>query len=137
MPDIQPIPAITYAGSPDDRDVSQYIAPPYDVLSKEDKRELLAACTRNVVAIDLPHVPAGEVGPDDTYQRAGDTFRRWLDQGILTRRAQSAMFVYQQSYSPPAPPEHPPDTALRIKSRMLVAKQPRCSSAAGCSPMSN
>ena len=96
MPPIRPIPAIQYAGAPD---VSARIAPPYDVLDETAKAALLATDEHNIVAVDLPHLPAKTVGPDSTYHAAGERYRSWLKQGVLHRRDRPAMFVYQQTYT--------------------------------------
>ena len=57
MPLIRPVRAIQYA-TPSDGDLSSLIAPPYDVLDQAAKRQLLDADEHNIVAIDLPHLPA-------------------------------------------------------------------------------
>lgn len=75
MPRIHPIPAIQYAAPPG-ANVSDRIAPPYDVLDKASKGALVAASADNIVTVDLPHVPAKTLGPEVTYERAGDTWRR-------------------------------------------------------------
>jgi uncharacterized protein (DUF1015 family) len=98
MPTIRPIPAIRYARAADGGDVSALIAPPYDVLDARTKGALLAQSEHNIVAVDLPHLPAKAVGPDETYERAGRLFRQWMDAGVLVRDSQPAMYVYQQSY---------------------------------------
>lgn len=95
MPQIRPIPAITFAPG----DLSTRIAPPYDVLNQAGKDKLLAMDGRNIVAIDLPHLPAKTVGPDATYEKAGQTFRHWLEQGELAQRDKPAIFAYQQTYT--------------------------------------
>ena len=121
MPLIRPIPAITYLKT-QDHDVSAFICPPYDVLDKEDKRELLKGSTRNLVAVDLPHLPAKTVGPDEVYDQAGNTFRRWLDQGILNRRDHPALFVYQQTFQDPREAGgSSDDTGAALRRRGLVA----------------
>ena len=97
MAQIRPIPAIHY-GADVGRDLSTLIAPPYDVLDAAAKGELLGRDGRNIVAVDLPHLPAKTVGPDAVYAQAGDTFRAWLAQGVLTRRRSPALFAYQQTY---------------------------------------
>ncbi len=96
MPQIKPIPAITYTIH-SDGDASSLVAPPYDVLTNEDKRDLLASCTRNIVAIDLPHLPVGRVGPDEVYQHAGETFRPGIA-GVARQLATTP-----RPPSPPAP----------------------------------
>jgi uncharacterized protein (DUF1015 family) len=98
MPSIRPIPAIGFdiASS---RDLSSKIAPPYDVLDASAKAALLQRDPHNIVAVDLPHLPAKTVGPDSTYHAAGELYRQWLAQGVLVRRDRPAMFVYQQTYA--------------------------------------
>jgi uncharacterized protein (DUF1015 family) len=68
------------------------------VLDEAGKARLLGVDPRNIVAIDLPHLPAKTVGPDAVYEKAGEVFRAWLAEGTLVRRATPAIFVYQQTY---------------------------------------
>lgn len=96
MPDIRPIPALVYADGPDVTDV---IAPPYDVLDADSKAALLAQSRHNIAAVDLPHLPAKTLGPDEAYEGAGAAFSEWLEAGVLVRRQAPAIYVYQQSYS--------------------------------------
>ena len=79
-------------------DVGPFIAPPYDVLSADDKRKLLEACPRNIVAVDLPVVPPKEAGPDEVYRAAADMLRQWMSQGVLTQESQPAIYAYEQSF---------------------------------------
>lgn len=94
MPKLYPIRAIRYPG----RDLSTKIAPPYDVLDEGPKRELLDRDPSNIVAIDLPVTPPKTVGPDEAYEQAGATFRRWLAQGVLMSGAEPAVFAYEQVF---------------------------------------
>ena len=98
MPIIRPIPAICYA-VPAGGDVSGLIAPPYDVLDEAQKDFLLRRSPHNLVAVDLPHLPAKTVGPDEVYVQAGARFSDWVDRGILERRADACMFVYRQTFT--------------------------------------
>lgn len=98
MPQIHPIAAITYVAGPAG-DISSRIAPPYDVLNEASKAALLAKNEHNIVAIDLPHLPAKTVGPDETYAKAGDMYRAWLDQKVLVQSAKPAIYAYQQTYT--------------------------------------
>ncbi len=98
MPVIRAIDAVCYS-TRQGSDVSRYIAPPYDVLDAAGKDALLREESHNVVAIDLPQVPAKTVGPDAVYEGAAQMYERWLAQRVLERRDQPALFVYQQVYS--------------------------------------
>ncbi|MGC9454921.1 MAG: DUF1015 domain-containing protein [Phycisphaerae bacterium] len=95
--DIRPFRGWRYR--PQDGDVSDLIAPPYDVLGPEDKRELLDRCGNNIVAVDLPHVPASELGPDEDYVAAAEALEEWKRQGVLVREEAPAVYAYQQSYT--------------------------------------
>jgi len=80
-------------------DVSGHIAPPYDVLDAAQKQALLDGCERNIVDIDLPHVPPHDAGPDAVYTAAADTLRGWLADGTLTQETAPALYVYDQTYA--------------------------------------
>ena len=95
MAAISPFAAIRYP-QPKQSDL---VAPPYDVLSAGDKSKLLTRSGHNIVAIDLPHIPPSEAGPNSVYETAGHTFRRWLESGVLKRDAKAAFYAYQQTYS--------------------------------------
>jgi uncharacterized protein (DUF1015 family) len=98
MPQLFPISAVTFNPSDSAGDISSYIAPPYDVLDQGPKENLLQRDPHNIVAIDLPVTPPKTVGPDSAYHEAGQTFRHWLDSGVLQRSAQPAVFAYEQEY---------------------------------------
>ncbi|MDP7162539.1 MAG: DUF1015 domain-containing protein [Phycisphaerae bacterium] len=83
----------------DDRDVSTLIAPPYDVVSAGCKRALLAGCERNIVAVDLPHVPPEQAGPDRAYARAAETLDQWKAGGLLVQDERPCVYLYQQTYT--------------------------------------
>jgi len=102
MPQVFPFRAVEFARQTDSSgtgDVSTLIAPPYDVLDSASKAALLGRNAKNVVAIDLPHLPAKELGPAETYAAAGATFRNWLADGTLIRSAAPRMFAYRQTFN--------------------------------------
>lgn len=96
MPNVYPFEAIQYHGGKGD--ASLLVAPPYDVLDAKAKQHLLAKHERNIVAIDLPHVPAKELGPQESYDAANTTLQLWLREGTLKRRDRPAMFAYRQTF---------------------------------------
>jgi len=86
-----------FAGA--DGDVSGHIAPPYDILSAQQKQALLDVCSLNVVAIDLPHVPPKDAGPDEVYARAAKQLAQWQTAGVLIRDNKPSIYVYDQTYT--------------------------------------
>jgi len=79
-------------------DVSDLIAPPYDIVSRRDKDELLSRNERNIVAVDLPHVPAQQEGPPEAYQAAAAALSEWKASGVLIQEARAALYAYEQSF---------------------------------------
>ena len=98
MAEIRPFQAIRYDHRPLDGDLSTRIAPPYDVLDQTDKNALLAKSDRNIVAIDLPHIPPKSLGPQEVYDRSARTLQTWLTDGTLVRETQPALYVYHQRF---------------------------------------
>jgi uncharacterized protein (DUF1015 family) len=97
MPAVFPFRAVQYKqGS---GDVSALVAPPYDVLDAKAKQALLQKDQHNIVAIDLPHTPAKELGPPAAYEGAAKAYRDWLKSGVLSRRSEPAMFAYRQTFT--------------------------------------
>ncbi len=97
MPGVYPFRAIQYrAGS---GEVSDLVAPPYDVLDAEAKARLLARNPSNIVGIDLPHVPAKQLGPKEAYESAASSYQNMLASGTLSQRAAPAMFAYRQTFT--------------------------------------
>ena len=80
-------------------DISGFIAPPYDVLTADDKQALLDKCDRNIVAVDLPYVPPKRVGPDKVYAAAAAKIKEWQASGLLGQDDSPCLYVYEQTYS--------------------------------------
>lgn len=96
MPAVYPFRAIQYHEGRGD--VSANVAPPYDVMGQREREALLEADPTNIVKIDLPHVPAKELGPPEAYLGAAEALRAFLDEGVLTKRDRPAMFAYRQTF---------------------------------------
>jgi uncharacterized protein (DUF1015 family) len=79
-------------------DVSNLIAPPYDVLEERGKSALQAKHPNNIVSVDLPFMPPKSVGPDAVYEAANATLQQWLAAGVLQKDGRAALYPYTQSY---------------------------------------
>ncbi|MCW2811730.1 MAG: hypothetical protein JWP61_2188, partial [Friedmanniella sp.] len=87
MPRFEPFPAIRFTG-----DLTDLVAPPYDVLSEADVAEMQARSPHNIVHVDVPR------GGEDRYQRAAAVLQTWLDQGILRREPDPSFTVYRMRF---------------------------------------
>ncbi|HEV3461144.1 MAG TPA: DUF1015 domain-containing protein [Candidatus Dormibacteraeota bacterium] len=99
MATVRPFQGILY--DPKRVDLSQVLAPPYDVIGPADQRRYYRQDPHNVVRLI-----AGEVHPTDTpddnkYTRAAGFFQQWLADGILRREAGPGLYVYRHQFVDP------------------------------------
>jgi uncharacterized protein (DUF1015 family) len=98
MADIAPFAALRYDHTRLSGDLSAVLAPPYDVLDQREKDALLAQHERNIVGIDLPHIPPKSAGPAEAYEASAKMLAAWQAEGVLVREAQPALYVYHQTF---------------------------------------
>ncbi len=98
MAEVAPLAAIRFDAAPTDGDVSHLLAPPYDVLDQADKDALLAGSDRNIVAIDLPHLPPKSAGPPEAYEKSAQMLNKWLADGTFVREKNPALYLYHQQF---------------------------------------
>jgi uncharacterized protein (DUF1015 family) len=95
--DVRPFRAVRYA-APAGADVSSLTAPPYDVVTQEQRDALLADDPHNVVALELPEGALDEEAPGNRYETGARRWREWLDSGVLLPDDAPAVFVLEQRY---------------------------------------
>ncbi len=89
MPEIRPFRGILYNQSK--VDISQVVAPPYDVISPEQQAHLYDRDQYNVVRLVLGR-------EEDRYTTAAQHFERWQKEKILMRDQQPAIYVLVQTF---------------------------------------
>ena len=67
------------------------MAPPYDVISAEERERYLALDPHNVVHLTLP----------DSEQEAARSLREWEAEGVLAAEAEPAVWALSQTYTGP------------------------------------
>lgn len=77
------------------------VAPPYDVISPEYRSELLQKSEWNIVGVDLPVKEQPTEEDSERYRRAGNTWRSWLKQEILTADLVPALYVVVERFTTP------------------------------------
>ena len=97
MAQIRPFAGIRYGKA--FSDVSDVIAPPYDVLDEQQKAALQGKHPNNIVTVDLPWMPPKTVGPDDAYEKANTTLSAWRSSGVLQQDTRRALYPYTQTYT--------------------------------------
>jgi uncharacterized protein (DUF1015 family) len=93
MPRFEPFSGLRY----DSRrvDLSAVIAPPYDVVSPEERGRLAGRHSANAIRVELPE-------PDhradlDRYDSAAHQLEQWLEQGILVRDPSPSFYAYRMT----------------------------------------
>jgi len=69
------------------------LAPPYDVIPPDYRDALYARDPHNIVRVILNRTP-GDAG----YAEAGETYRRWLAEGVLRADAAPSLYVLEQAF---------------------------------------
>ena len=96
MARIRPFAAWRYAS--DSIDISALVAPPYDVISPEQRADLLARDPHNAVALELPGGSTDPGALDSRYATARAIWDDWRAQGILRLDALDAVYVLEQAF---------------------------------------
>ena len=103
MPVVRPFRAVRYdeavAGP-----LERLVAPPYDVISPEEREELLARDPHNVVNLTLP----------DSEAEAARLWREWQAEGVLVREPEPSYWALSQDYVGP-------DGVARTRSGLVVS----------------
>lgn len=98
MSRILPFRAVRYA-LPDGGDLSALVAPPYDVISPEQREELLARDAHNAVALELPEGTTDPSVSGNRYEVGGERWREWIDTGVLAFDSRPALYVLEQRFT--------------------------------------
>jgi uncharacterized protein (DUF1015 family) len=92
VPRFEPFYALRYA---DNGNLGVYCAPPYDVLSDDDRQQLATQSVHNIVHIDLPVAAP----PSDAYANASLLLQSWITDGVLQRDEQPSLTLYRTSFT--------------------------------------
>ena len=76
------------------RDLARVIAPPYDVISKEEQEKLYKRSPYNFVRLDLSQEP-------DVYSAVPQLLETWINEGILVRDEVPAIYYMTQRFTLP------------------------------------
>ena len=69
-----------------------YLCPPYDVISKEKRAELLAGNPYNIVSVELPE------GGDDRYMASGSMLQKLLSEYLLVTDDEEQFYIYEMEF---------------------------------------
>ncbi len=96
MAEIAPLTPLRYDLSRLSGGLASVVAPPYDVISPDERAALAARDPHNVVRLILP-----EGDGDAKYGHAAKLLDTWTRERILVRDDEPAFYRYDQTFSPP------------------------------------
>ena len=100
MAEIVPFRGIRYAAAKG-RALGHLLAPPYDLVSQEQRDELLRRSPHNVIHITLGEERPGDHLGANKYTRAAEYWTHWLAEGVLRRDGTPALYPLEQSFWAP------------------------------------
>ena len=101
--DFRPFPAWRY--SPQRVRLDEVIAPPYDVISAEERERLYARSPFNVVRLILGR-------ETHFYEHARELWEEWTGLGVLAKDPRAAIYLYEQEFNHPL--DHRPFRRLAL-----------------------
>jgi uncharacterized protein (DUF1015 family) len=86
------------------KDLSALIAPPYDVISSEDRARFAARDPHNIVHLILPEAPSGRGGSErgDRYAQAATLLKAWREASVVRPDPADSVYVVAQDYAVPS-----------------------------------
>ena len=87
MADVRPFPALRYRDSAGG--LGDLVAPPYDVISPEEREALLARSPHNAVRLELPDPP---------YEAVAQVIADWQTRGVLGRPERPGIVAWTQTF---------------------------------------
>jgi len=98
MADIHPFRALRYEVA-QVGDISDVVAPPYDVIDEQMQSDLYEKHPCNVIRLILNRPEPGDTDSDARYDRAANFLHRWTADGVLAREREEALYVYHQVFN--------------------------------------
>jgi uncharacterized protein (DUF1015 family) len=79
-------------------ELSDVVAPPYDVVDASLEQRLLARHPFNIVRVELGKEPPGGISNDDRYARAARALHEWKMDGTLVEDSAPSIYVVHQRF---------------------------------------
>ncbi|MGB2601791.1 MAG: DUF1015 domain-containing protein [Candidatus Omnitrophota bacterium] len=98
MAEIRPFKGILYNSAKISGDYSKVVAPPYDVISEEERDELYEKSPYNIIRLILGKAIEGDNETVNKYTRAKGLFNEWQEEGILATDEVESFYAYLQEY---------------------------------------
>ncbi len=96
MADIRPFRGLRYDAARVDPALT--IAPPYDVISREQQAALYDRSPYNIVRVEYGEQQPADTAANNRYTRAAADLTAWQRDGILVRESEAALYAYRVEF---------------------------------------
>jgi uncharacterized protein (DUF1015 family) len=79
-------------------DFKKVVAPPYDVISPEERDALYRLSPYNVIRLILGKETGKDSAKNNKYTRARETMAEWVTVSVLVKDDKPAIYIYRQTY---------------------------------------
>jgi uncharacterized protein (DUF1015 family) len=97
MPNVRAFRGLVYAT--EKRDVTPFVAPPYDVLDERKRDTYLSKSPWNIVHIDLQPKISEDLSEHERYERAKQLYEAWIREAHLHLIPKEGFYLSTQTYS--------------------------------------
>jgi uncharacterized protein (DUF1015 family) len=80
------------------KDMSKVLAPPYDIISKDEREHYYQLSPYNVIRLILNKEEPGDNEAHNTYTRANEFFQKWQKDDILAKENEFSFYIYEQEF---------------------------------------
>src|SRR5262249_27597061 len=80
-------------------ELSNVIAPPYDVIDAALQDHLYGKSPYNVIRLELNKESAADSDADNRYTRSANILRDWQRDGVLVQDSARSLYVYHQDFT--------------------------------------
>ncbi|MGN1064913.1 MAG: DUF1015 domain-containing protein, partial [Thermoguttaceae bacterium] len=98
MPNIMPFEGLRY-NLAQVGNLSDVVAPPYDVISPEEQDKLYAKHENNVVRLILNKMLPTDDAHNNRYTRSARVLKDWKESGVLVKDSKPSLYVYHQIFT--------------------------------------
>ncbi|MEG2044988.1 MAG: DUF1015 domain-containing protein [Clostridia bacterium] len=71
--------------------IESLVCPPYDIISKDEREQLIKNNKYNMVNLELPVA-------ENKYEKAGQDFKAWCESGILQKDEKDSIYIYEEEF---------------------------------------
>lgn len=82
-------------------DLSKVTTPPYDIISPAEQEAFYELSENNIIRLEYGKEYDTDNEHDNRYTRAGETLKKWIDEGILVFEDKPALYLYEEIFEAP------------------------------------